>query len=321
MLHSDIDEVVGFDLGHGETSVARMTLEPGAAPQIIPVFGKRSQITAVAHRPDVGVLVGELALRSATVTDKQVAFKQKPPGTPESRKALLDFVRRYHAILTSRDRIAAGNRTHYFVGCPSAWSAAEMNDYQTLLQGALPKVTVVRESRAALVQAKEDTGLTIDQLRSSILVLDFGSSTIDVSYILGGIHDHTLDTGMQLGGSLIDKEILRRSVARSGDRSAIEALFTGEDGEVIGSMCEVHCREAKERFCELEEGHRRRCHRDFDAGRQRRTGDRGDALPQRDGIDPDHATSGARRRDVAGISGSVSGGGSIALAIRGVAPL
>jgi hypothetical protein len=249
--HSSVDEVVGIDLGHGETSAARISLTSNAPPQMLQILGKSSQITAVAALPDGTLVIGERAVQSRQVSRQRVGFKVRPPGTRESRQAITDYVRQYTAELTHQ--ILGGGRTHYFVGYPSAWSDQEAATYGELLRTVLQNVSMVRESRAALVEAKESGRLSPNQLRGSILVIDMGSSTTDVSYVLGGIHDHGLDTGTEIGSHLIEKEILRRAVERSSRRSEILRFFRGPDGDAHRRVCEAHCREAKERYWELGE--------------------------------------------------------------------
>lgn len=243
------DEVVGFDLGHGESAVARLSLAPSSAPQILPIHTKNSQVTAVGvyHGQTI---VGEAVIRSVDVTGIRVGFKRRPPGTEESRQATIDFVREYHRILTENGQILGGDRTHYFVGCPTGWTDAEMQSYRDLLGLALPRVSVVRESRAALIQAKEERKIAPERLRSSIVVIDLGSSTIDVSYIFGGVRDDRLDVGTEVGGHLIEKEILRRAIQRSRVREELEAFFAGNESE--RRVAEVLCREVKERYWALE---------------------------------------------------------------------
>src|SRR5206468_773135 len=119
---------------------------------------------------DGRVVVGEAAVRSKYAVDQHLGFKSRPPGTAESSQALLDFVRRYHEIMTTSHQIGGGNRTHYFFGCPSGWTKGEVAQYAELLRRVLPNVRVVRESRAALVEAKEAHRVSPDRLRSSILV-------------------------------------------------------------------------------------------------------------------------------------------------------
>jgi hypothetical protein len=246
-----VKEVVGFDLGHGESAVARISLRPSATPQILEIHGKRSQISAIGIL-DGAPIVGELVVQSPRVTAPRMGFKLRPPGTDESRAALTAFVREYDSILTSTGQILGGAETHYFVGRPSVWTSAESEHYRRLLQTVLRRVTVVPESRAALIEAKEKYALAPEQVREAILIIDFGSSTIDVSLVFRGIQDESLDTGTELGAHLIEKEMLRRAIERSPQREEVLAFFSREGGENHRRVCEARCRELKESYWNLE---------------------------------------------------------------------
>ena len=71
-------ETIGFDLGHGETAVARALVESIESPEMLEINNKKIQITALGWHPNLGYLVGEQALIQAGVTQLKIAFKQKP---------------------------------------------------------------------------------------------------------------------------------------------------------------------------------------------------------------------------------------------------
>jgi hypothetical protein len=249
-------EVIGFDLGHGETAVARMPLRENAIPEILEVEHRRSQITAIGHLPNREVFIGEKALRIDGIVDAQVGFKVRPPIPTDSALALKLFIAEYDRYLTDHGKILGGTNSYYFVGCPSGWSQAEVDEYQTILRSSgIPLLDVVRESRAALLHAKETGRLTIAQLCSSVLVLDFGSSTLDATHIIGGIRDEKLDSGIDLGGSLIDREILRRAIHRSANRE-VHNFLNSSQGKTARMKAEVVCRQQKEEFWSNEEEYR-----------------------------------------------------------------
>jgi hypothetical protein len=245
-----VRDIVGFDLGHGETSVARAS-PSGGEPQILRIHGHQSQITAVGY-DDSHVVIGRRAMLLPNIRARQTAFKLRPPGTEASRAALADFARGVREYLIKTHGVAEDAGTHYFVGRPSGWSGAEAEAYRQLLATALGRVTVVPESRAALIQAKENGKLTPEQLRSTILVMDMGSSTIDVTSIFGGVKDDRVDFGTELGSHLLEKEILRRAIARNPRAEEIRALFSTAEGEELRTICEATCREAKEEYWNLE---------------------------------------------------------------------
>jgi molecular chaperone DnaK (HSP70) len=250
-------EVVGFDLGHGETAVAWVRLESQSAPQILEVNGRRSQVTAVGRHPTLGVVVGERALRFPDMHDTRIAFKQRPPGDADYAATLRAFVSQYHSLLHTAGTVGPEEETCYFVGCPSGWSAGEMEVYRQMLEDAgLPHVRVVRESRAALLQAREAGRITEAEVRDSVLVIDVGSSTVDVSHVCGGLHDEKLDTGCELGASLIDREIYARTIARHPRASALAAFLADPANGVSRNRCELACRKAKEDFWKDEQEYR-----------------------------------------------------------------
>jgi hypothetical protein len=258
-MKSAAREVIGFDLGHGETAVARISLDGNTAAEILEIENRRSQITAIGRLPDKGkdkaiVFIGEKVLRIEGIIDARIGFKVRPPIPPDLAIALRDFLAECNRYLIAKRRIRGGADSHYFVGCPSGWSQAEVDEYQTVLRSSgIPLLDVVRESRAALLHAKETGRLTSAQLSSSVLVLDLGSSTLDATHIVGGTRDEKLDSGIALGGSLIEKEILRRALERNPRRQEIEAFFASPEGKTARTKAEVVCRERKETFWNNEE--------------------------------------------------------------------
>jgi len=70
-------ETIGFDLGHGETAVAKARVESIEPPEMLEVNNKKIQITALGWHPDLGYIVGEQALIQAGVTQLKISFKQK----------------------------------------------------------------------------------------------------------------------------------------------------------------------------------------------------------------------------------------------------
>ncbi len=77
-----------------------------------------------------------------------------------------------------------------YVGCPSSesWNLpSQKSQYKALIQKAtgMPNVAVVPESTAGICRTIREFGTTVD-LSDRIAVLDFGSSTLDLTYIENG---------------------------------------------------------------------------------------------------------------------------------------
>ncbi|MHC5721551.1 MAG: Hsp70 family protein, partial [Nostoc sp.] len=92
----EILETIGFDLGHGETALAKAIVESIEPPQMLEINNKKNQITALGWHPKLGYLVGEQALIQAGVTQLTISFKQKPNNDPKYRETISTFVATYY---------------------------------------------------------------------------------------------------------------------------------------------------------------------------------------------------------------------------------
>lgn len=240
-------ETIGFDLGHGETAVAKARVESIEPPEMLEINNKKVQITALGWHPDFGYLVGEQALIQAGVTQLKISFKQKPNSDPSYRKTISSFLEKYYSILKESKQIAGGSESEFFVGCPSGWSLGDRKEYQMLLQEAgIPQLKVIPESRAAFMQAKEAGKLDYDKLTSSVLIVDIGSSTTDFT-LVKSLHEIPIDFGSNaLGASLIDKAIFARTLANHEDKALLERVFVEYPHHQ--ARCELACRKAKEDY-------------------------------------------------------------------------
>ncbi|HEY9693537.1 MAG TPA: hypothetical protein V6D15_15110 [Oculatellaceae cyanobacterium] len=248
----EIQEIIGFDLGHGETAVARAIVESIEPPEMLEINNKKVQITALGWHPELGYLVGEQALIQAGVTQLDISFKQKPNNDPNYRKTIQNFLTTYYHLLKESKQIAVGEGSYFYVGCPSGWSVSDRQAYQKLLQEAgIPSIRVVPESRAAFMQAKEAGKLEYEKLQSSALIIDIGSSTTDFT-LVKSLSEIPVDFGSNvLGASLIDKAIFAQTVANHSDKELLERVFTKYPHHQ--ARCELACRKAKEDYFSNEE--------------------------------------------------------------------
>jgi molecular chaperone DnaK (HSP70) len=243
----EVLETIGFDLGHGETAVAKARVESIEPPEMLEVNNKKIQITALGWHPDLGYLVGEQALIQAGVTLLKIAFKRKPNNDSDYRKTISKFLETYYQLLQESKQIEGGETSYFFVGCPSGWSGSDREQYQKLLkESGISQLNVIPESRAAFMHAKEAGKLDYNKLKSSVLIVDIGSSTTDFT-LVKSLHEIPIDFGSNaLGGSLIDKAIFTRTVANHEDKALLEQVF--EHYPHHEARCELACRKAKEDY-------------------------------------------------------------------------
>ncbi|MBH8565232.1 Hsp70 family protein [Nostoc sp. CENA67] len=243
----EILETIGFDLGHGETAVAKAIVESIEPPQMLEINHKKNQITALGWHPQLGYLVGEQALIQAGVSQLVISFKQRPNNDPNYRKTICTFLATYYRQLQETRQIEGGENSYFYVGCPSGWSISDREAYQKLLiEAGIPQLNVVPESRAAFMQAKEAGKLEYEKLRSSVLIIDIGSSTTDFT-LVKSLSEVPIDFGSNaLGASLIDKAIFERTLANHEQSSLLEKVFLEYPHHQ--ARCELACRKAKEDY-------------------------------------------------------------------------
>lgn len=207
----------GFDLGDGESCVALYS-DQHIAPVILPVHGRNSFITALA-RYDGHPVVGALASDNPQAEDLRVCFKR-------NFRTNSDFVNQTVAafakgVLTALQdhsvvrHIMETEDVSFIVGCPADWGGQRPHAICSLLMAAgLPNVRIVPESRAAFLSAstaEEDETLR-RALMDCALVIDLGSSTMDLAYVCDGREYAVSTMGVQLGGGMLDELLLEQAV-------------------------------------------------------------------------------------------------------------
>jgi hypothetical protein len=225
-MHSTFS--VGLDLGDAESCIAICSLESAFPPQ---VESKRATPTVIAFvRGKARArrrLIGVEALATEEAQSLRLSFKAAPTKDSIDRwgedfgRDLLAFAEELWARQTAEySTEVTRENTQLVVGCPAAWSADAVDRYRALFESSsmLPaEVMVVPESRSALVQA----WVTRPELRNSLLaepvvVIDLGSSTIDVTTINGGVPVED-PSSCELGLFEIDEALCEALVERKPD--------------------------------------------------------------------------------------------------------
>ncbi|WP_298916631.1 hypothetical protein [uncultured Algimonas sp.] len=245
---SDKDvEFIGFDLGHGETALARAFAQGHAEPEILEYRGTRSLVTAVSKegktKPTVKIGAESLTLSEAKVWAK---FKSPDLADRDVREPLTLFTKTLIAGLTEDGSMRGPNVSRFVIGCPSGWPQDVREQYRDLFVQAagLKQARIVSESRAALMTALEQGYLSMDDARASVLIVDIGSSTSDFTYCRDLAAD---DVGHNiLGSGLLDTEIFDLNLARQPQRDRIETLLKSHPS--YRPILEYWCREAKEAY-------------------------------------------------------------------------
>jgi len=245
-------EFIGYDLGHGETAVARAYGGSSREPEIIEHGGEKSFVSAVARNKS-GIRIGAQAVNMSALGPKElkgkneiwVKFKSRDLNDKSTEIPTRLFTQTLFEDLSADKKIDGLKTSRFIVGCPSGWTVDDRDDYQLLMQkSGLNTVRIVPESRAALMTALEQGYLSLEAARSSVLIVDIGSSTTDFTYC----YDlEAEDVGHNiLGSGLLDTLILERNLERQPERKKIEKLIAKYPWYL--PIMEYWCRLAKEQY-------------------------------------------------------------------------
>lgn len=229
----DFDFIIGFDFGHGETSVAmvdanKVSLKDGSVP------AEDVYICEHSHEPKITSLVG-YDFHENTDVDIDIydfksfshieAYFKGPLIASEEFNAITDAQRIHFRdfIVTVFNKVISnpknvrivGRNVRYYAACPSGWNDKQRDSYLAFLQNecGLPIVDVIAESRAAHVTARKklhDRNPELSDKAKRLAVLDLGSSTLDIT-----LHsDKTYTFGYEIGASQIEDKLLNYFIER-----------------------------------------------------------------------------------------------------------
>ena len=240
-------EFIGFDLGHGETALGRAYSRSMREPEILEYQGYKSFVTAVAKTRST-VKIGAEAVNLSGAEKKPkiwVKFKGRDVADPDIKEPTQLFAKALIGAMESEKKIQGVSKSQFVVGCPSGWDQESRDAYRGLFENAGLKYTrIVPESRAALMTALEQGYLSLDAARSSVLIVDIGSSTTDFTYCQDLEAE---DVGHNiLGSGLLDSEIFDLNLARQPAKAKIEKLIRRYPH--YRPIMEYWCRQAKEQY-------------------------------------------------------------------------
>lgn len=246
-IEDKFDYILGFDLGHGEVSVAYRRLS-GDFASIVPqdlvletVHSNTKVLSALGKDENGWKLISPSILIPEGIR-LYYGFKKKPsilksgaryPGEEITYKELIQTFTNtlFKSIKNSSDAkpdIDLSGSGLLAVGCPSSsdWFKKNETDkewdveYKNIISEAVQdcgldlKVVIIPESRASLLKvykqniADSKIGETVkDKLNKGILVFDFGSSTLD-STSINILTNQQTDDSIPLGASLIEEKII-----------------------------------------------------------------------------------------------------------------
>ncbi len=244
------DKFYGFDLGDAESAISVLTSREQKVPEVLPVCGSESFITAYARLTDGNLAIGENACYTPDAIERRLRFKSRFLTDPATDRSIKAFAGGVLGQLYAADQLQKSDNACFYIGCPAGWDRNARERYREIFEKAgFPPVRIISESRAALVTACQSKHLQVgyDILTRPVLVVDMGSSTTDFAYICGGREVELQTAGeVRLGGGIMDEILLEESLNAARDGDKIRKIFT--QSAPWRSYCEFACRRLKEKY-------------------------------------------------------------------------
>lgn len=240
--------VISIDLGHGNTSAARMG--PDGRIYDIQVYDGMNIVRSILGydengKPQIGDSIGSME-------EVHLYFKERPDMLNEcvddsgrtKREVLTDFlgVLMENIYRYNYPHIKKEDDLILLAGCPAdaGWDQRK-HEYAEIIRRAtgIQKVVVMPESKAAIMNALE-VGKDVS-ISDGVIVFDFGSLTSDCTYILPGAKS-VQDFSIPLGASMVEKNMLKAVMVKAGTEA--------REKEVVRDLAHTYVffRELKELF-------------------------------------------------------------------------
>jgi len=235
---SDFNYIIGFDFGHGETSVAmvdagKVSLQDGTIPAEdvnICQHSKEPKITSLVGYASDGTTDVDIDIYDFKAFKNIEAYFKGPligsdnfkPISETKKQHFRDYISTvFHKMLENPKNVKlVGSNVKYYAACPSGWSKEQRESYHNFLKTecGVPIEAVIEESRAAHVAARKklyERNRILSETAKRIVVLDLGSSTLDIT-----LHaDKTYTDGYEIGASQIEEKLLESFLSTDSEFS------------------------------------------------------------------------------------------------------
>lgn len=229
-ITNNTEFIIGIDFGHGETSARFYNLQNEDQEDIDILPGQKVIKSAVAIFRQEGVetiCVGDSAIQKAPMAiDFQVSFKKRPSEMkPDERKRMISFMKGVYEGILDRHPDYKTREHRVFIARPSQdkiWKNEETEYIAMAEEAGLPVAGIQKESRAAYFRARTQPDSKIDnQVDKGVLIVDFGSSTIDFTYLNKDL-SQPIDDGANLGANAVETSLLKYALSHPQDQTMPE---------------------------------------------------------------------------------------------------
>lgn len=220
--------IVGIDFGHGETSAGFLDSDNVIGNEVqmsdLNIVGEEKVIpSVVCIMPSDDVVISPSAYQIAKAKELGISFKDPLIGSEKYSKISDSHLRFFEMFLSKTYEAIRGNSNNplhvsqdgetdflVYIACPSGWNEEQINAYKEFTNSTcnIPVVDIVKESRAAYIAARRTVGGGIRTQGGNVLVIDYGSSTIDFTYFNNESRFEPVHEGYKLGARIIEETFL-----------------------------------------------------------------------------------------------------------------
>lgn len=250
--------IIGIDFGHGETSAAFYDLKTQEKKDLDILPGLKVVKSAVAILEQEGketISIGDAAIQNAPLAkDFQIAFKKRPSDmNATERGRMVKFMKGVYAEILNCHPDYKSRQHVVYIARPSQdelWKSEEEAYLKIAEDAGLPVAGIQKESRAAYFRARTQPDSKIDkEVKAGVLIVDFGSSTIDFTYLNGEL-SKPIDDGHPLGASEVEETLLRYAMENPTDvyMPQFVELYGNDKESIPYNQMLYKFREAKEQY-------------------------------------------------------------------------
>ena len=247
-------KIVGIDYGHGETSAGYVDSETVIGNEIhmqdLMISGEQKIIPSIICKAHTGeFVINPSANQLATAESVGTCFKAPIIGNEQYKQISDENKIFFRAFLSQVYNTIVSNRNNplhidndgnmdfkVYIACPSGWDDTQVQAYKEFVREEceIPLIDIVKESRAAYIAARRKVGGGIRNQGGNVLVIDFGSSTIDFTYFNNSSKFEPIHEGYPYGASQVERDVLTYLINSNPEAKQNVQVVLQRCGETMG---------------------------------------------------------------------------------------
>ena len=252
-------QIVGFNIGPEKAYLASSLVENNEPPEIIRIFNRIPQLTAIAYDPTTNQPI--IGYKAAKAEDSRFfSINELNKNQNQLKQHLTDYISTIYIHL-KEERVIDAKNTDFYFSYPSDWSLDQADAYYDCITSAgIPNFILVPRIVVLLWHHFASVDLNAHRVVGHHLIINLSYAHFSFTLLTSEISPFEIPASgtkpIQIqelkfnpdpfGSFLIDKAILRYTLEHSPDQEELEQIF--ETSPFYRQRCEEICRQAKEEY-------------------------------------------------------------------------